>query len=184
MIHQIAEGLAISSFINRRSLIIMKAVTLLGSISLAVLVLLTASLLAQDKQNKSIDPANFDLTASPNVDFFKFSEGGWISNNPVPSDRNSWGSFDELRDKNQAAIRSILDEATKSADAKQGSNLQKVRDFYMTGMDSVSIEKKGVRPLQPEFDRIKEVKTAADLQKEIARIQTLNIGIPFNFGSM
>jgi putative endopeptidase len=183
MIHQIAEGLAISSFINRRSLIIMKAVTLLGSISLAVLVLLTASLLAQDKQNKSIDPTNFDLTASPNVDFFKFSEGGWISNNPVPSDRNSWGSFDELRDKNQAAIRSILDEATKSADAKQGSNLQKVRDFYMTGMDSVSIEKKGVRPLQPEFDRIKEVKTAADLQKEIARIQTLNIGIPFNFGS-
>src|ERR1041385_4958904 len=87
-----------------------------------------------------IDPANIDPSVQPVQDFFQYANGGWIKNNPIPSDQSSWGSFQELRDKSLYALRSILEEAAKNPNAAKGSNEQKMGDFYFSGMDSVRSE--------------------------------------------
>src|SRR5690242_13428387 len=138
---------------------------------------------AQNAQTKPIDPANIDPSVQPVQDFFQYANGGWIKNNPIPADQSSWGSFQELRDKSLYALRDILEEAANNPNAAKGSNEQKMGDFYFSGMDSVAIEAQGAKPLDEEMGAIRDIKSTADLQKELAHLQTLNIGIPFGFGS-
>ena len=40
-----------------------------------------------------IDPRNFDTSVKPQENFFLYADGGWIKNNPIPSDHATWGSF-------------------------------------------------------------------------------------------
>jgi len=44
--------------------------------------------------------ANLDRSVSPCEDFFKFANGGWIKNNPIPADHSSWSTFNQLHDRN------------------------------------------------------------------------------------
>ena len=47
---------------------------------------------------KYIDPANMDLNIKPGDDFYRYANGTWIKNNPVPAKETRWGSFNMLRD--------------------------------------------------------------------------------------
>ena len=74
------------------------------------------------RQTVPIDPANIDRTANACVDFYQFANGGWLRSNPLPAAYARWGSFDELGEKNQAALTSILQSAAADADAKQATS--------------------------------------------------------------
>ena len=52
-----------------------------------------------DNNPKAIDSANMDLTISPADDFDQYANGGWKVNNPLPSDKSRFGTFDKLRDE-------------------------------------------------------------------------------------
>src|SRR5208337_427201 len=52
------------------------------------------------KQIPSFDLTAIDKTADPCVDFYQYSCGNWIKNNPIPSDQSAWGRFSELADNN------------------------------------------------------------------------------------
>ena len=80
---------------------------------------------------------------SPCEDFFLFSGGNWLKNNPIPGYASSWGPRNLLGDRTQATLRQILEEAAANTSAEKGSNLQKVGDFYASGMDSAAIEAAG-----------------------------------------
>ncbi|GAB2474427.1 peptidase M13 [Hymenobacter qilianensis] len=126
-----------------------------------------------------LDVANIDKTVDPCQDFNQFASGNWMKNNPVPAAESSWGSFNELFDKNNAVMRQILDEAAANTSATKGSNAQKVGDYYFTAMDSMAIEKAGMTPLKPELDRLAAVKDLKGLQTLLARHQMLRTGAFF-----
>ncbi|HLX11653.1 MAG TPA: M13 family metallopeptidase [Bacteroidota bacterium] len=142
-----------------------------------------ALVVAQTHQTKPLDPANMDLTVKPSVDFNQYANGGWMKNNPIPADQSSWGAFNELREKNLNDMLTIVQEAENDKNATPGSISQKVGDLYYSGMDSVSIEAQGAKPLDGEMKKIDAINSVADLKAEIARLEMYNMEAPFGFGS-
>ena len=113
--------------------------------------------------------ANIDPSIKPCEDFFHYASGNWLRNNPIPDAQSSWGAFNELIDRNQLTLRTILtNAATNSAKAAKGTNAQKVGDFYGSAMDSVAIEAAGLKYLKPHLDRIMAINSLADEQKFLA----------------
>jgi len=133
-------------------------------------------------QDHAIDPANFDPSAAPCENFYQFADGGWLKANPIPPAYSTWGSFNILQDHNQQVLRDILEQAGKDTSAQPGSNLQKIGDFYATCMDEDQIEAAGIKPLQPEFERIAAVHDIASFQAEVGRLQREEVGALFGFG--
>ncbi|UYZ62333.1 M13 family metallopeptidase [Hymenobacter weizhouensis] len=131
---------------------------------------------------RSLSLQDLDRTVSPCEDFFLFSGGNWLKNNPIPAYASSWGPRNLLGDRTQATLRQILEEAAANTAAPKGSNLQKVGDFYASGMDSAAIEAAGLKYLQPELARIQALKDRKALPALLARQQRLGTGAFFRAG--
>ena len=131
---------------------------------------------------KLLDPANMDTTVHPGDNFFQYANGTWLKNNPIPNSKTRWGSFNELQENNYKALHTLLDSAASVKNAQPGSTIQKVGDFYRTGMDSVAIDKAGIVPLNDIINRINNIKNTNDLIAEIALEHTQGTGTLFNFG--
>ncbi|WP_028388845.1 M13 family metallopeptidase [Legionella fairfieldensis] len=125
-----------------------------------------------------------DLTVSPGHNFYAYANGNWQKQNPVPPDYAIWSSFNVLQEKVQIIIHQMLIAAANDKNAVPGSIEQKVGDFYYSGMDEVTINKLGVEPLQPEFDRIAALKNTVDMQKLIPHLHLLGVNALFGFSSM
>ncbi|MBD2723866.1 M13 family metallopeptidase [Hymenobacter armeniacus] len=129
-----------------------------------------------------LDMADLDRTVNPCDDFFQFSGGNWLRNNPVPGYASSWGPRNLLGNRTQDLLRKILEDAAANRNAPPGSNLQKVGDFYAAAMDTAAIDRAGLAPLKPELDRVAAVRDAAALRAEIIHLQDLDFGVLFRIG--
>ena len=127
---------------------------------------------ADDKQaaNGGIDVSNIDSTVRAQDDFYKFANGNWLKNNPVPSTESRWGSFSILNEDNIKKLREILDETAKNKNA-QGTNAQKIGDYYYAAMDSAKKNAEGVKPLTPILEKIEALKTNQEIMKLVAELQ-------------
>lgn len=150
----------------------------------AFLVILTALFLSgcNQKTEPSIMTDYMDLSVKPGDDFYRYANGNWIKNNTIPEDRSTYESFDIVSKKKDNDIRLLLEDVAKKADAEKGSVTQKIRDFYVTAMDTVKIEAEGISPLQPELDLIDNIKTSEDFQDAVARFHTFGLDPLFEGG--
>ena len=133
------------------------------------------------KQVPSFDAAAMDKSADPCVDFYQFSCGGWMKNNPIPPDQASWGRFNELAERNRAELRGILENAAKATN--RDANEQKIGDYYASCMDEDAINHKGIAALKPELDRIDAIKDKNELPSLLAELHRQGIDVLFSFGS-
>lgn len=126
-----------------------------------------------------IDKSNMDLTKNPGDDFYNFASGTWIKNNPVPAKETRWGSFNLLRDFNINALKTILAESANNKKAVAGSVEKRVGDFYMAGMDSITIEKLGYSPIKPDLDKLNQISDLNGIINHAANMRTYGGGSPF-----
>lgn len=108
------------------------------------------------------DKSGMDTTVRPGDDFFRYASGAWIKKTEIPGSETGWGSFFTLYDENQKNLHTILDEITKK-DHDKGSNEQKIADLYISGMDTLAIEKLGYEPVKPLLAKINAVKDSKGL---------------------
>ena len=130
-----------------------------------------------------LDPSDLDRAAAACQDFYRYADGGWLKKNPIPPEYPSWGTFNELAERNREVLHRILERTAKDRSAEKGSDEQKIGDFYSSCMDEAAIEAQGTRPLQPELGRIARIANLQDLQAEVARLQTSGVNALFQFGS-
>src|SRR5690242_2488275 len=133
-------------------------------------------------EEHGFDVADLDTTCKPCEDFFHYVSGGWIKRNPIQPEYASWGRFNALQNHNQEVLRQIL-EASALSKSANGSIDQKIGDFYSACMNTDAIEASGIKPIEPELERIAAISNLAQLQDEAAHLQTQGTRVLFSFGS-
>ena len=61
----------------------------------------------------SLDIPSMDQSVNPCVDFYHYSCGGWIKNNPIPPDQAAWSVYAKLEEDNERFLWGLLEEAAK-----------------------------------------------------------------------
>lgn len=155
------------------------------SIKFFIVLLIVNIAMAQNtaRQAKPIDPANMDPSVKPCNDFFRYANGTWLRNNPIPAAYDQWGSFNILAEQNNDVLKAILEDAAGDRSAPEGSNKRKTGDFFASGMDSGAIEALGWKPIAEDLNRIDAIKDRKDVQAEVAREHSMGLRPLFGFGS-
>ena len=113
-----------------------------------------------------IDLSAMDRTVRPQDDLFRYVNGTWLETVEIPGDKSRYGSFDVLRERSEADVRAIIEDAAagRVTDADAG----KIGAFYAAYMDSARVERLGLSPLQSDFERIDAVADKAGLMRYFA----------------
>lgn len=120
-----------------------------------------------------IDTSNFDKSVRPQDDLYRYVNGSWLKNFEIPADKSNYGSFTKLAEKAKDDVKAIIEEAAKSNAAK-GTDAQKVGDLYQSYMNEEQLEKLGVTPLKPEFEKIAAISDKKSLSEYIAYAQMVS----------
>lgn len=128
----------------------------------------------------AIEMEYLDLNVRPQDDFFRFANGNWIDNNPVPPSESRWGSFNELEISNNKKLTSILEDA-KTSKAPKGSDLQLLGDYYASYSDLANRKSLGIKPIQKEINEVVNLKSKDEIIPLIAKHHQLGISSLFEF---
>jgi putative endopeptidase len=113
------------------------------------------------------DPNLVDKSLNACDDFYKYSCSKWVAANPIPADQVYWTSGSNLELWNENIERETMEAASKG-DASRSAVDQKIGDYWVACMDVNGIEAAGLKPLQPQLDRIAALTSKKDLALEIA----------------
>ena len=116
----------------------------------------------------------------PQDDFFAHLNGKWLKTVEIPADKSSWGAFHQLREDTLPQLRAIIEKAA-AAKGANGSEVQKIGDFYASYMDEARLEQLGITPLNGELAKIAAVKDKAELPALFAHLGRLGVNTPFVF---
>ena len=107
-----------------------------------------------------------DTSVRPQDDFYSYVNGGWMKTAKIPSDKASWGSFNQLREDTDNNSMNILKEILKSK-YPAGSEGQKIQALYTTYTDWTKRNALGISPIKGDLDKIDAIKDLKSFQQYI-----------------
>lgn len=129
----------------------------------------------------SLEPRFMDRAVDPCTDFYTYSCGGWVKQNPIPPDQARWSVYAKLADDNQQYLWGILNDVSRSPK----SNVERqIGDAFAACMDEATIEKLGAAPLAKDLAAIERITGAANLPAWLGEAhQRLGLDAPFGLGA-
>lgn len=137
------------------------------------LLLLLALAGVQTALAQKVHITDIDTSVKPGDDFFMYVNGKWYNSVEIPSTQSGVGSYSFLNFPQRVRMQGILD-SVSAAKNPAGSIEQKVADFYASGMDIATINKRGYEPIKPVLKRIDSIKDVASLMKFVTEQQKFN----------
>jgi predicted metalloendopeptidase len=129
-------------------------------------------------QASGVDTGAIDSGVRPQDDFFRYSQGKWLKDVEIPSDRSSWGAFNVAQDKVEQQIATLIEQAAKDKKAKRGSDTQKLGDFYTSYIDQARRDQLGLAPLKAELARIAALHDTRGIAALSAHLSRVGAGAP------
>ncbi|MCG9732255.1 M13 family metallopeptidase [Shewanella sp. Isolate13] len=110
-----------------------------------------------------VDLSARNEAVKPGDDFFMYASGTWYDNYVMPADKTRFGAFNALAERSEKQVKEIIDDIASRSDLNAEEQL--IADFYQSYMDTDTINKLGIKPIQGTLDQIKAVKNTDDLTK-------------------
>ncbi len=117
----------------------------------------------------SLDIRSLDRSVDPCADFYSYSCGGWIKNNPIPADQASWSVYGKLANDNQQFLWGILEADAKATERTPVQ--QKVGDYFQSCMNTAAIDRAGLYPLVPALAKLDGLATRGAVFAALAPLQ-------------
>lgn len=133
----------------------------------------------QAQTTSGIVVKNMNPSVPPGNDFYLYCNGNWQKNFQLPESDARYGSFQEIYNNNLQRIKLILDEMAANKSASPGSDVQRIRDFYLSGLDSSKMDLEKSLPIIPLLNKIDSVSSSESLMKLKSEFDYL--GIPLFF---
>ncbi len=127
-----------------------------------------------------VDVAAIDSGVRAQDDFFRYSQGKWLKDVEIPSDRSSWGAFNVAQDKVEGQISSIIAGAALDKGARAGSSAQKMGDYYASYVDEARRNGMGLTPLDAQRKRVKALKDKRGIAQLAAHFSRIGAGAPLD----
>lgn len=141
-------------------------------------VIATMTLIISCQKNEMNKPdalvSHIDSTVKAGDDFFLFANGKWFKENPIPASEQYNGLWLLIQDTINAQIRNVCESSAALTNAEKGSNKQKIGDFFYSGMDSASLNQKGIADLKSDFDMIEGINDLKGVAKAASYIHTIS----------
>lgn len=113
-----------------------------------------------------VDPA-----IRPQDDLYGHVNGGWLRSAEIPEDRAQHGTLMMLRDRAEHDVRAILEDATRGDQADAAPDNSRIRDLYASFLDVEGVEARGIEPLGPLLDEIRDASDRRSVAELIGRRQ-------------
>ncbi len=117
-----------------------------------------------DKNESAIQIQGIDSSIKPGDNFYNYVNGKWYDTAQIPPSQSGVGAYMFMNYPQRLRLQGILDSVSK-ADNKGGTIEQKLGDFYASGMDTTTIDKRGYEPIKPILNRIDSISDVASLLK-------------------
>lgn len=127
-----------------------------------------------------LDTTSIDKNVRIQDDLYSHVNGTWLKTTEIPSDKSNYGAFGKLADLSQKRIRTLI-ESMSQEKHPQGSDQQKVGDFYNSFMNEELVDEKGISPLESELTKIGQLESKADIWKYFGQAGQLGVGSPVGF---
>jgi predicted metalloendopeptidase len=129
-----------------------------------VSLILSATLLMAAVDAPGSDLPVVDSSVRPGDAFYQYVNGAWLKTTEIPADRSSMSDAAMLSEQADQRTRGIIQETAQDKNAT--ADARKIADFYNAFMDDASIEKLGLKPLEPQLRQI----AAIGDRKTLARV--------------
>ena len=151
--------------------------------TLTLLAALSLASCSQKELTSGINKKNMDTLVKPGDNFAMYVNGTWMKTAKIPADKSSYGAFDMLYDQSQKDVKAIIEEAAKGNSA-EGTDEQKIGDYYASFMDRKGRDAKGIAPIQPELKAIDAIASYDDLAAYFGKANRAGVSIPFSVSVM
>lgn len=148
-------------------------------IAYALLSLASCSNKDSSELHSGIILKNMDTTVNPGNNFTQYVNGTWVRDTKLPADKSSYGAGSIVNDEAQENVKAIIENAAK-ANGKDGSEEQKIGDFYESYLNMKVRDSIGLAPLNEEFKKIDAIKTFKDFVYYLGYANKVGLKIPFN----
>ncbi|OUE10355.1 Neutral endopeptidase [Clavibacter michiganensis] len=113
-----------------------------------------------------------DEGVRPQDDLYLHVNGRWLDRTDIPDDKARWGSFHQLAEAAEEAVRVIIEEAV---DAAPGSEERKFGDLFTSFMDEERVESLGVEPIRDQLDQAAAVTDVPTFLATLGRLEQTNV---------
>ncbi|PWC06819.1 M13 family metallopeptidase [Mycetocola zhujimingii] len=118
-----------------------------------------------------------DPEVRPQDDLYRHVNGKWLDRTEIPADKARWGSFHQLAEEAEKAVKDIILEAQGATETTGETAVEqrKVGDLYASFMDDELIEALGAAPIAEQLASIDSIETIEEFVTAVAAFERVGV---------